>query len=229
MPRISEWGMSLTGHYPNTAEWPAYREDFEDDVRRFIRLWLTEGIPYAFQNFPMIFEAAREDLARGLRVSSKDVNLAGSARIGYSLRPDKFGLAFQPGNSDFDFFIVSEDLFGRLRHDGELWLGRFCSGLAKPRTNAESNYWPENAQRMPVNLRRGFIDSWMLPRGEYYEHTGDLSRALETFQRNLNDRLPSDHRPKKSLSVRVYRCFESAVSQMTISLVNAWTKRQQTQ
>lgn len=225
MPKISKWGLSLSGHYPNPADWPTYKKDFEEDAARFVRLWLTEGIPFAFQQFPIIFETSREELALRLDISSREVSIVGSARAGYSFDPNKFGVEFAHGKSDFDFFVASEDLFKRLKLDAETWISRYRANVAIPTKAHEIKYWPGNADALPQNIRNGFISSWMLPLYDRYEHAMQLNDALVNFQANLNERLPREYRASKKMGVRVYRNFDAAVRKITADLISAWRKR----
>lgn len=225
MPRISEWGLSLSGQYPDPKGWPSYSANLKSDAVRFVRLWLTEGIPFAFQKFPIIFEVGREELAKRLDISPKAVNLIGSARIGYSFAPHKFGVEFEAGKSDFDFFIASESLFNRLSEDAELWISRYRAGLAVPTKAHEFKYWSANADTLAKNIRYGFISSWMLPLYARYEHSIQLSAALATFRANLNERLPSDYRVKKDIGVRIYKNVDTAISKIAHDLTSAWRGR----
>lgn len=225
MPRISNWGRSLSGQYPDPKVWPDYSKKLNSDAVRFVRLWLTEGIPFAFQKFPMVFEVGREELAERLDISPKAVSLVGSARIGYSFAPQKFGLKFEAGKSDFDFFIASESLFNRLKGDAELWLSRYRAGLAVPTKPHEFKYWPGNADTLPKNIQFGFISSWMLPLYARYEHSMQLSNALATFSANLNERLPPDYRVRKDIGIRVYKNVDTAISKIASDLVYSWSNR----
>ena len=70
-----------------------------------------EGIPYCCKNIPLLYEVAREYLAYHLDVDSNEIGMIGSARLGFSLAPDKPLANFQPGISDVDLFVVSEKLW----------------------------------------------------------------------------------------------------------------------
>ena len=49
------------------------------------RLWLSEGIPFAFRQNPALYELIRAWIASRLGIDPKDVTLIGSARLGQSL------------------------------------------------------------------------------------------------------------------------------------------------
>ncbi len=60
------------------------------DVRYALsRLWLSEGISFAFKTKPGIYEALRIWLARRLNVQAKQITVVGSGSQGYSLSPDQ--------------------------------------------------------------------------------------------------------------------------------------------
>lgn len=86
----------------------------DGDLEKFVRLWLTEGVPFAFKDRPIVYEALREWVAALLDIFPKDVSMVGSARIGFSLAPQKQLREFTVGSSDLDLFVVSAPLFGRL-------------------------------------------------------------------------------------------------------------------
>jgi hypothetical protein len=73
-----------------------------------LRLWFTEGIPFAFKSRPMIYEAMREWTALRLQVDPKFVTLIGSARVGYSTSPTpKYGRVSGEA-SDLDLSAVGQ-------------------------------------------------------------------------------------------------------------------------
>ena len=55
------------------------------------RLWVSEGIPFAFRECPALYEVARAWLAEQLGLDSREISLRGSGRLGYSLSPKKMG------------------------------------------------------------------------------------------------------------------------------------------
>lgn len=80
------------------------------------RLWLSEGIPYAFKDCPGVYEEMRSWTGSRLSINPKEISISGSARLGQSLAPQKLGKKFDE-KSDLDIFIVSHDLFERLKED----------------------------------------------------------------------------------------------------------------
>ena len=94
-------------------------------------LWIPEGIPQIFSDCPAVYESLRTWLGDILSVDPKEITVTGSGRLGYSLIMDKFGDPFGE-NSDLDLFVVSNDLFSRMKINFELWLLRYQNGDAVP-------------------------------------------------------------------------------------------------
>jgi hypothetical protein len=71
---------------------------------------LIAGLPYVFRDNPEAYREFANTLASEFRTPLEDISLIGSARIGYSLDPDKFGTPFQP-ESDLDAVVVNAAMF----------------------------------------------------------------------------------------------------------------------
>ena len=76
----------LRGTYPCQAKLREAIEAGRQDRAIVARLWVAEGIPYAFRKCPALYEEIRSWLADGLDVDAKEISIAGSGRTGYSLR-----------------------------------------------------------------------------------------------------------------------------------------------
>lgn len=179
------------------------------------RLWLSEGIPFAFKNTPALYEVVRVWLGTRLDVDPKEIHLSGSARIGQSLAPHKLGTNF--GNhSDLDLFVVSQGLFDRARADFNKWSYAFESGLVQPRNETEKKYWLDNTKRGDSNIQRGFLDSSIVPNLEEYPTIKDIAQSMWLLKEKLDITKDSPH--IKSASVRCYKDWGSYVRQVVISL-----------
>ena len=91
------------------------KEEFEAllRARRFDRIlddYLFNGLPFSFSDQPKIHGTMLKELSRGLRVPRQDICVVGSARIGFSMSPYKYGSPFDQF-SDLDIVIVSPLLF----------------------------------------------------------------------------------------------------------------------
>jgi hypothetical protein len=182
-------------------------------------LWLSEGIPYVFKDKPIAFERGREQLAKKLGEHPKHFSLTGSARLGYSLSPYQFSKPFAP-TSDLDLFAVSSALFKRLEEDIELFIGRFESGEAKPQTSAEARFWPQNVERLKQTVPKGFANSNYVPIAARYATRQAISDGLTAFNISSTGS-PNGGGLYVNISLRVYRDWEAAVSQIGGSLVKA--------
>lgn len=83
-----------------------------DSHQVLAKVFLLEGVPYVFKESPMKYVIFREQVADRFDVGSQDVCIVGSAKLGYSPSPTKFGVPFHE-ESDVDVVIVSEPLFYR--------------------------------------------------------------------------------------------------------------------
>ena len=71
---------------------------------------LFTGMPFSFSDRPEIYGRMLREISRGLKVPREDICVIGSARIGFSLSPYKFGSPFNQ-HSDVDIIVVSPSLF----------------------------------------------------------------------------------------------------------------------
>lgn len=180
-----------------------------------IRLWLSEGIPYAFRECPAIYESIRSLIAMRLDISPKDISLTGSARIGESLAPNKLGQPFD-SNSDLDIFIVSENLFNRLKEDFMNWSFAFENGDKKPANETERRYWLDNYEKGSKNIGRGFIDSNKIPNHDEYKTAREVSQTMWLVTEKMNN---TPNAPKVSkASVRCYKTWYYHINQVSLNL-----------
>ena len=216
MAPLSDWAQSLRDSYPDPSDWKAFDRLPKRDVYRFTRLWMTEGIPYAFKDNPMVYDLGREALARALQDDPKQVSLTGSGRIGFSLAEPKFGKPFQLP-TDLDLFIVSSTLFDRLEADSLRFIARVEARLAIPGSDRERMFWSNNVRELPSSIDRGFIDSWRVPVFEMYPAFRQVSRSLAAFLETVNNQLETAKRFSK-VGLRTYKNWDRAVGQIGGSL-----------
>lgn len=179
------------------------------------RLWLSEGIPYAFKQNPALYESVRSWLGTRLDVDPKEISLTGSGRIGQSLAPGKLGANFCT-ESDLDLFIVSGCLFERMKTDFNHWSYHFEAGLVSPKNSRERRFWKDNNNRGPKLIHKGFLDSILVPNYESYSTIKNISQTTWLLKEKLD---VTTNAPRvKSVSVRCYRDWGAYVRQMMISL-----------
>jgi len=74
------------------------------------KVFLLEGTPYVFESSPMKYVIFREQVAERFSIGSQDVCIVGSAKLGFSPSPSKYGKQFKE-ESDVDVVVISEELF----------------------------------------------------------------------------------------------------------------------
>ena len=184
------------------------------------RLWVSEGIPFAFRECPALYEEARTWLAGRLGLDPKEISMGGSGRLGYSLRPDRWGDAYNPLSSDLDVFAVSKRLFDGLQEDFDHWSDDFDNGTTAPLSITERQYWTANRQEGPRNIDRGFLDSWRAPNRTAYPIFSKTNNSLAGLRAKLRttDAGPNS---RKKLTLRCYRDWRSYERQLSLNLQTA--------
>ena len=184
------------------------------------RLWVSEGIPFAFRDCPALYEEARTWLATGLELDPKEISMGGSGRLGYSLAPERWGAAYRRRSSDLDFFAVSERLFEGLRRDFLRWSDDYDNGAVAPASEREGRYWAANRQEAPRCIERGFLDSWRVPNRPPYRVFSNANNRLAGLRAKLRE-TDTGPKPHGTLSLRCYRDWRSYERQVTLSLKSA--------
>lgn len=206
----------LTGAYPPAGDVFAAAGVGKRERAVLARLWISEGIPYAFRKCPGQYEEARNWLAAGLELDAKCISLVGSARLGYSLAPGRWGDRYRSESSDLDFLAVSASLFERLRSDFDRWRADYTGGVLKPPGGGQEN-WDANRMETARTIGRGFIDSWRVPNEVAYAQFLRMNRRLEGLFKRLQ-RSDAAPRPPKPPTLRCYRDWDSCERQLTLSL-----------
>lgn len=214
---LSEWLKSLSGYYPESMRFSPGLELSRDDSRRFASLWLSEGVPFAFLSAPAIYQIARENLAKRLAISFRDVSMTGSGRLGYSMSPLKFGAAYS-SDSDVDLFIISDRWFSEVSKQAVQFLDDYKTGRLKPNNDTERGYWDDHLENLPRNMGNGFIDAKKVPTARS-PAAKSLESAAWHFKREVN--LLSDTETVRRSSIRAYKDWNSAVNQLAFSLRKA--------
>ena len=183
------------------------------------RLWLSEGIPYAFRKCPAIYESVRSWLSVFLGVHAKEISIVGSARIGASIAPRKLGKKFSD-DSDLDLVIVSKDLFRAVVEEFRQWSLAFESGEVAAKNPREEKYWRENNKIAPRNITAGFLDPKFIPNREPYPIKRRIAQSMFLLTGKL-ERTPNAPNPSKA-SVRCYESWDSFARQNSRNLRACW-------
>ncbi len=182
----------------------------------FVRLWLTEGIPYAFRECPAIYEDVRGWLGNRLELHPKQITLLGSARIGFSMaRPPQFGREFNR-KSDLDFAIISTDLFVEFEEMFNKFKQVFFNSEISPRNETEREYWENNIDFGEKNIPLRFFDANKIPYFNRFPIAQKVGQAMWVIIKKLKatDKAPES----KKASVRVYKDWESLINRVSLNL-----------
>ncbi|MBB6062797.1 hypothetical protein HNP65_001249 [Thermosipho japonicus] len=185
-------------------------------LKEFIRLWLTEGVPYVFKDVPYLYERIRSYLASKLGIFPKNMFIIGSARIGYSLDPNCFPKNFGK-NSDIDFTIVDDNLFKKLCKDFWGWKDDFENKKCIPKNYREKTYWKKNAKCVPKNIKRGFIDIYKIPACPCYKKRYEFTRIVPGLRELIKKYIGKEY-SDKDLSFRIYKNWDSFFKQTELNL-----------
>lgn len=179
--------------------------------RSLVRLWLSEGIPYAFQMRPAVYETLREWLAEQLSVHPKEITLIGSGRIGFSLSPYHPWRSFS-STSDLDFSVISKPLLERLASEFESWARDYDGGDLSSVRGRSTRNWRGNLNFGRKNIPRGFMDADKIPRLDRYPLAQLCGESMYRVQLAVSSSNLGLH-PKKA-SIRVYRDWDVFISRV---------------
>ena len=216
---ISESAKRLLSPYPDADSLKdIYTRTTNSERLGIIRLWLTEGIPYAFKEYPLLYEELRDFIAKGMNIGAKEVTLVGSARTGYSLAKDHWGKPFGP-RSDFDFVMISDKYFGKVVEDYQKWTAELRQRKVLPRSPDEMSIWLENIKYLDHKIPYGFIQVRLIPYSTSYPN---VKRCLDTVWLANKKLEQSTMAPKISgVSARVYASWKSCLRQLQINFGTA--------
>lgn len=93
-------------------------QEFRDQLaakqpHEIVQTYLFDSAPYCFAPDPSLYLVFRKEICDNFNIHPQNFAIIGSAKVGFSLRPDKFGKPFTE-SSDIDVVLVSEELFQTL-------------------------------------------------------------------------------------------------------------------
>ncbi|MDE2759650.1 MAG: hypothetical protein OXH90_05045 [Paracoccaceae bacterium] len=202
----------LDGPYPDYSLFLEALKENRRSRESIARLWISEGIPYAFKDFPALYEEIRRWLGYKLEISPKQISLTGSARLGFSLHlGKKLG-----SNSDYDWFVVDENLFSNLDKEFSIWLNDYESNKVAPKNSTEQRFWDENLIVGKRNLHYGFFDTNKVPSYPEYKNVSKINNLMSILVAKIKQN-EIEFKPKKS-SIRIYKDWCSAIGQISLNL-----------
>ena len=124
-----------------------------DPPEQVVRERVFSGDVFLAETFPQVLGTLRRNLCPQFGLRDEDVFIVGSAKMGFSLDPDKFPAAFKKKGGDVDVVVISEELFDRFWEVFLAWhYPRRSSGL----TSAADREW--------ISLRRkNLYWGWFVP------------------------------------------------------------------
>lgn len=92
--------------------------EFQDHLKNkqpseIVQRYLFDFSPYCFAANPSLYQVFRGEICNNFNIHPQNFTIIGSAKLGFSLNPDKFGSPFTDA-SDIDVVLVSEELFQQL-------------------------------------------------------------------------------------------------------------------
>ena len=214
--KISSLFQNFSEQYPDAKEIQNIAKTGGVPARNAIaRLWLSEGIPYAFKKSPILYDEIRQWIATRLDVDPKEISMTGSGRIGQSLAPLKLGTKFSE-KSDLDLFIISESLLDRLRNDFNAWSFDFETGRIKPKNEREEKFWKDNLFRGNTYFSRGFFDAKLIPNYKDYPCALNIANTMWMLKDKLD--VTPDAPKISEASIRCYKTWADFVRQVSINL-----------
>lgn len=211
----SEINKKLIERYPSSPNFREATKMLDEKGKEFLlRAFITEGIPAAFQESPLYFENIREFIAESLNIHPKNVILIGSARLGYSITPQRYGKEVNE-KSDLDFCIISSFLFKESKDVFNRWKKDFERNKISFSVS-EEQYWKENLYEVcPANIRNGFLDVNKV--SNQYLLSSKMSKICEYVNKEIN-KSNNYIRPQKGISLRIYKDWESFFVQNVLNL-----------
>lgn len=227
--------LAIQHPYPDVEKLAVFLRNYKEGdhdlvLKEFIRLWFTEGVPWAFRDCPWLYERVRTIISKDLSIEFNGIFMIGSGKLRWSLRwslsQDRVLKEFNFCNpSDLDFTIVNDGLFQRMKTDFEEWKKLVESGVCTLKDDWENN---NMNKRLPSNIKEGFIDMYKLPVDIKELKTRQLFPDLvvklgKLFQDYLGYNFPNK-RSHMKITFRIYQNWESFLKQNLINLNNIQRK-----
>lgn len=204
-------------HYPDLETLKKVTLINRNERAEIVRLYFTEGIPYAFINNPVLFEKIRVWLGKHIEVNPKTISLTGSGRIGYTLNPNKEQGKKFSNSSDLDFIIVDKELFIKLGNELSDFARIFKS---KPDSFIEKHqYLINNILEIERNIPRGFIDHWKIANWQALKATNNLYSLLKHLLERM--KITKDSPTPVKATVRIYKDWDSCIDRISFNLNSA--------
>lgn len=183
-----------------------------DRVDYLVQSYVRDRTPSAFERTPMLWGALRAWLSNrvnrqcGVSISPWEWGLNGSANLGFSASPDKFGTKFG-AHSDLDLFLVNAEIYEKLAREARL----FSS------SNSELNRYSNARETVDRQLVRGmFLDTKQIPASEKFPINATLLNEISI----VVDKLRIEGYVVERSFVRVYKSWNGLAKQLRMNILS---------
>lgn len=184
-----------------------------DEQESFLSHFIVNNKPFAFNNHPLIYEQIIRYLSKQIDIPVTDIKLIGSAKVGFSISKEEFGKIYTTGR-DMDFSLINERIFLMLENEFTNWLSSFNSGLLIPNNPNQARYWSENKSSVPLQIKRGFIDTYKIPNLVEFPKAKAINNSMYMIKKQLFD----VHEIQiKGASARVYKSWNTFIRQIKLN------------
>lgn len=166
----------------------------ERPVDWIIDNYLFRGLPFYSSHRPELHSQLLRAISTGLRIPPQDICVIGSARLGFSLSPPKFGTPFNQF-SDIDVCVVSNSLFD------PSWLDILKKGRKGP---------VALTPRTESSLRRHREDHYVYNGWMYPESILQVLNIGQVWLRTFNGLSRITEFATRSIGSRLYRTWDHA-------------------
>jgi hypothetical protein len=191
-----------------------YKSIFETERVSFLRHYIINNKPFAFDEKPLLFEQIAKYLSDSIKVPVADIRLIGSAKTGFTISSKEYGKKYSNKGRDLDFSIINEDLFFSLKDEFESWLSDFKMNVLLPNNPTEAFYWKDNSINVPTQLARGFIDSYKIPNYPDFPNARKINNCMSLIVLHLNALYSIE---AKGASSRVYKNWNTFINQVKLN------------
>lgn len=180
-----------------------------DRVDYLVQAYVRDRTPSAFEQTPMLWGALRAWLTKRVSsqcqvsVSAWEWGLNGSANLGFSASPEKFGTRFG-AHSDLDFFVVNSELYDKVFREARLF----------STSSFDAQRYNNARETVDRQLNRGlFLDTKQIPASEKFPINATLLNEISI----VVDKLHIEGYPVKRSFVRVYKSWNGLARQLRLN------------
>ena len=213
--KLSRESMSISSIYTSSEQFKiCYERLIGLEKNSLIAHIIVNNTPFVFRDIPLLYEQIIQYLSDLLSIESGSVKLIGSAKTGFSVSPSpNYGKIFTE-NSDLDFTIINEVVFGALCKEYEAWKAAYIRNDILPRSGKEKKYWDDNIVLLERNIGRGFIDTYKIPNREMCPITKNINNAMYLIPLKLDEYY---NIKVSKASARVYKSYNLFRQQLKLN------------